>query len=273
MENLIHKLLSIPPNYIIIFMVASFYILEHLLNAPFKFNKRPFHLFHNVLFQIPSYVVGFFFAIFQVWCIQWISDHHIGLFNQIEIPFVAKLIIGVACFDFNNYWFHRLAHKLPVVWRIHRVHHSDTTMDSSTFFRFHPLEILFFGPAQILAAMVFGLDTLTLGFYFLVQTVFFILQHTNILFPSWTDSVFGKIFTTPNLHKVHHSQNQEYTDSNFADIFILWDKFFGTYKYLPVKKIEYGLQEFNEEKKQTFWYLIISPFLKIKRITNTISKR
>ena len=80
--------------------------------------------------------------------------------------------------------------------------------------------------------------------------------------------MFGKIFTTPNLHKVHHSQNQEYTDSNFADIFILWDKFFGTYKYLPVKKIEYGLQEFNEEKKQTFWYLIISPFLKIKRIAN-----
>src|SRR5690349_4030158 len=123
MENLINKLLSIPPNYITIFMVSLFYTLEHLPNTPFKFNKRPLHLFHNVLFQLPSYVVSFFFAIFQVWCIQWISDHHIGLFNQIEIPFVAKLIIGVACFDFTTYWFHRLAHKLSWVWRIHRVHH------------------------------------------------------------------------------------------------------------------------------------------------------
>ncbi len=257
MENLIQKLLSIPPNYIIIAMVALFYILEQMLNTPFKFKRRSLHLFHNVLFQILASVVSIFFAIFQVWCIQWISDHQIGLLNQVEIPFVAKLIIGVACFDFVTYWFHRLAHKLPLVWRIHRVHHSDATMDSSTFFRIHPLEILFFGPAQILAAVIFGLDTITLGMYFF-----------------GTDSFFGKIFTTPNLHKVHHSQNQEYTDSNFSDIFILWDKFFGTYKYLPVKKIEYGLQEFDEEKKQTFWYLIRSPFLKIKRITNsTINER
>src|SRR3954470_1323879 len=123
MENFISWLLDIPPNYIIIFLIALFYTLEHLLNTPFKFKKRPLHLFHNVLFLILASVVSFFFAIFQVWCIQWISDHQLGIFNQIEIPFMAKLIIGVACFDFTTYWFHRLAHKLPIVWRIHRVHH------------------------------------------------------------------------------------------------------------------------------------------------------
>ncbi len=268
MENLINKLLSIPLNCIIISMIAVFYTLEQLLNTPFKFKKRPHHLFHNVLFQIVVYGVSFLFAIFQVWCIQWISDHKIGLFNQVDISFVAKIIIGVMCFDFTTYWFHRTAHKLSLLWRLHRVHHSDTTMDSSTSFRIHPLEIFVFGPAQILAAAIFGLDLLILGMYFFILTLFNILQHTNILFPPWTDSFFGKIFATPNFHKVHHSQHREYTDSNFSDIFILWDKFFGTYRYLPVKKIEYGLQEFNEEKTQTFWYLIKSPFLKIKRITN-----
>ncbi len=273
MENLIHKLLSIPINYIIVLMVALFYTLEQLLNTPFKFKRRSVHLFHNILIQILTSVVTFFFAYFQVWCIQWISDHQIGLFNLIEISFVAKTVIGVACIDFTTYWFHRLAHKVPLVWRIHRVHHSDTTMDSSTFFRIHPLEILFFFPAQVLAAAVFGLDTITLGMYFFVQILFNILQHANILFPVWTDSFFGKVFATPNLHKIHHSNQQEFTDSNFSDIFILWDKLFGTYKYLPVKKIEYGLHEFNEAKKQTFWYLIKSPFIKIKRITNnTLNK-
>lgn len=268
MENVIHKLLSIPPNYIIISMVALFYILEQLLNTPFKFKNRPVHLFHNILFQIVAYVVSFFFAMFQVLCIQWLSDHEFGIFNQIEIPFVARAFIGVACFDFTTYWFHRLAHMFPLLWRIHRVHHSDTTMDSSTFFRFHPLEIIFFGLGQILAASIFGLDTLILGLYFFIIIIFNVLQHSNILFASWTDSLFGKLFAAPNLHKVHHSQHQEYTDSNFSDIFILWDRFFGTYRYQPVKKIEYGLQEFNEEKKQTFWYLLKSPFLKIKRIAN-----
>jgi sterol desaturase/sphingolipid hydroxylase (fatty acid hydroxylase superfamily) len=80
------------------------------------------------------------------------------------------------------------------------------------------------------------------------------------------DKTFGMIFTTPNLHKVHHHREQYYTDSNFADIFILWDKLFGTYKYVPVKDIRYGLDEFDEPKKQTFWYLLISPFINIKRV-------
>ncbi|MEO5997733.1 MAG: sterol desaturase family protein [Chitinophagaceae bacterium] len=249
-------------------MVALFYILEQLLNTPFKFKNRPIHFFNNILFQIVNYVVSFFFALFQVLFIQWLADHKIGILNQTEIPFVVKAFVGVACFDFTTYWFHRLAHKITFLWRMHRVHHSDITMDSSTFFRFHPLEIIFFGCGQILAATIFGLDTLILGLYFFIVIIFNVLQHANILFATWTDSLFGAIFATPNLHKVHHSQHQEYTDSNFSDIFILWDKFFGTYRYLPVKKIEYGLQEFNEGKKQTFWYLLKSPFLKIKRVTH-----
>jgi sterol desaturase/sphingolipid hydroxylase (fatty acid hydroxylase superfamily) len=67
---------------------------------------------------------------------------------------------------------------------------------------------------------------------------------------------------------VHHEQDQYYTDSNFADIFILWDRLFGTYKYKPVDQIKFGLKEFDEEKKQSFWYLIKSPFIKVKRITS-----
>ncbi len=273
MERLIQKLLDIPPNYIIISLVTLFYIFEQISNTPFRFTKRPQHLFHNLIIQILTSAVSFFFASFQVLCIQWIANNHIGLFNQIEIPFVAKAFIGVACFDFTTYWFHRIAHKLPLVWRIHRVHHSDTSMDSSTFFRFHPFEIFFFGLGQILASAIFGLDALILGLYFFIIIIFNILQHSNVLFPLWTDSLFGKIFVTPNLHKIHHSQQQQYTDSNFADIFILWDKLFGTYKYLPVKKIKYGLQEFTEEKRQTFWYLLKSPFLKIERLPDNLESK
>jgi sterol desaturase/sphingolipid hydroxylase (fatty acid hydroxylase superfamily) len=70
------------------------------------------------------------------------------------------------------------------------------------------------------------------------------------------------------MHKVHHEQDQQYTDSNFADIFIIWDRLFGTYKYLPVKKIKYGLKEFDDDKKQTFLYQMKSPFLKINRIAS-----
>ena len=124
-----------------------------------------------------------------------------------------------------------------------------------------------FGSSNILAAGIFGLNLLTLGLYFLVATPFFILEHTNLRFPAWLDKTLGLVITTPNLHKVHHEQGQFYTDSNFADVFILWDRLFGTYKYKPVELIKFGLKEFKENKKQTFWYLFISPFFKIKKVT------
>lgn len=84
----------------------------------------------------------------------------------------------------------------------------------------------------------------------------------------WVDKTFGLVFTTPNIHKVHHEKDQHYTDSNYADIFILWDRLFGTYKYKPAEQIQIGLEEFDDAKKQTFWYLFKSPFLNLKRVAS-----
>jgi sterol desaturase/sphingolipid hydroxylase (fatty acid hydroxylase superfamily) len=172
----------------------------------------------------------------------------------------------VAMIDMVTYWFHRMAHRLPLVWRFHRVHHSDTTMDSSTYFRAHPIELfLWFGTSNIVAAGIFGIDLLTLGAYYLVATPFFIIEHTNLRFPKWLDKTLGWVFTTPNLHKVHHEKDQYYTDSNYADIFILWDRIFGTYKYKPAEELQFGLAEFDDARKQSFLYLLKSPFINIEK--------
>ncbi len=261
-------LLDINGNYIIIGLLVVFYTMEQVLSTAFKFNKRPLHLFHNVLFLGVFIIASYFFAMFQVFSVKWFNDHHIGLLYLVQIPYWLKLLIGVALFDMTSYWFHRMSHKTPFLWRLHRVHHSDTTMDSTTFFRGHPLEILIFGNANIVGAAIFGLDLMTMGLYSLIFIPLVFAEHTNLLFPRWVDSTLGWIFVTPNLHKVHHEQDQHYTDSNFADIFIFWDRLFGTYKYREVKEIKYGLKEFEEGKKQTFLYLMKSPFIKIKRIAS-----
>ena len=268
MEKL-NALLSIDLNYILIGLMAIFYSLEQILNTQFKFNKRPQHLLHNILFQIVFYLGNILWATVTVLSIEWLNKHQVGLFYLVEIPLWLKLILSVAMFDFINYWFHRTAHVIPLIWRFHRVHHSDTSMDASTNFRAHPIElILWFGTSNIVAAAIFGLDLLSLGLFFLVATPFFFLEHANFRFPKWLDKTFGLVFTTPNIHKVHHEQDRHFTDSNFSDIFILWDRIFGTYKYKPVEQIKFGLKEFEEDKKQTFWYLFKSPFLKVKRISS-----
>jgi len=265
--ELINSLLAVNANYILIGLMVLFYSLEQLLTTQFNFTKRPQHLFQNSLFYVAFFLGNLLWSSVTVFSIEWLNNQQVGLFYLVHLPLWLKLLLGVAMFDLVSYWFHRLAHVVPLLWRFHRVHHSDTTMDASTNFRAHPLEIIFwFGSSSILAAAIFGLNLLTLGLYFFIATFFFFLEHANLRFPKWIDKSFGLVFTTPNLHKVHHEQDQHYTDSNFSDIFILWDRLFGTFKSKPVEQIKFGLKEFDEEKKQSFWYLMKSPFLEIKRV-------
>ena len=250
MENLIKSINLINGNYLIIFLIALFYSLERLLGPPFKFDRRLNHFLNNFILMIAFYLANLAFAVLQVSIITWSSANQMGLFYWIEIPLWIKVILGVMCLDLSSYWFHRLAHTSPLLWRLHRVHHSDTTMNTSTFFRGHPLEVLVFGTSSIVACIILGLDLQILGVYLIVQLPFLVAQHANIKLPDWTDKVFGTVFITPNFHKVHHDQNQYYTDSNFADIFVFWDKLFGTYKYSPVNSRRYGLKEFDNSKRQ-----------------------
>lgn len=262
----LESLLALDLNYLVAALIVIFFSLEQILNTQFSFPKRGKHFWNSFLFQILFILGNLFWAGVTVFCIEWLNQQEIGLFYLIEIPPLIKLILGLALLDMVTYWFHRISHKFPILWRFHRVHHSDTTMDSSTYFRAHPIETLFwFGTAPILAVSIFGLDLLTVGLYFFVVTIFQILEHTNLRFPAWLDRTVGLIITTPNMHKIHHDQDQAYTDSNFADIFILWDRIFGTFRYKPADQIKFGLEEFEEERKQTFWYLLKAPFLTIER--------
>ncbi len=265
METL-KMLFAINPNYYIVGFIFVFYTMEQLLVTPFKFDNRPKHLLNNVLFQIVYLFINFFYASLLVFCINWLNDNQIGLFYLVKMPYWLKLMIGVALFDFTTYWFHRMGHVVPLFWRLHRVHHSDTTMDSSSYFRSHPIEpFVNFGIGNMVASAIFGLDLTTFGLYSFIVLPFLIVQHINLKTPDWVDTTLGKVFMTPNLHKIHHEQDQFHTDSNFADIFVLWDRLFGTYTYKPLKEIKLGLKKFNTDEKQSFWYLMKSPFISIKR--------
>ena len=263
--EILNYILSIDPNYIIIGLLAFFYTLEQLFDNPFPFKQRGLHLFQNILFQIVFFALNLFFFSILVNSIEWLSARKIGLLYIIELPFWIKLILCVMLFDFATYWLHRASHNIPLLWRLHRVHHSDTKMDSSTTFRFHPIELaIVYQAGNIIAAGIFGLDVTSLALYYFIVYIFFFLEHSNLNYPNWLNRTFGLLFVMPDHHRVHHHQEQIYTDSNFADIFIIWDRLFGTFKLIPVNQIKYGLVEFEGEKKQSFLYLLKSPFVNMK---------
>lgn len=272
--DFLNTLLGIDPNYIVIGLIALFFSLEQIIKSPFDYKNRINHLFQNILFQILLVILNVFFVTFQVFSIEWLNSNHIGLLYLIELPFWATLIISVALYDVTAYWIHRATHVVPLLWRFHRVHHSDTTMDSSTVFRFHPLElILVFGIGNIVTAAIFGTDVFSMALYYFFLYLFFFFEHSNLNYPSWLNSTLGLVFVMPDHHRVHHQQDQFYTDSNYADILIIWDRIFGTFKMMPVKEMKYGLEEFDEDKKQTFLYLIKSPFISIQRITSETKRK
>lgn len=265
--DLLNKLLEINPNYIVIVLIAFFFSLEQIMKSPFNFKKRISHLFQNILFQIVLVIFNIFFVTFQVFSIEWLNGNDIGLLYLVELPIWVKLCVSVALYDVTAYWIHRATHKIPLLWRFHRVHHSDTIMDSSTVFRFHPIElILVFGIGNIVTAALFGTDVFSMTLYYFILYVFFFFEHANLKYPKWLNYTLGLVFVMPDHHRVHHQQDQFYTDSNYADIFIVWDRLFGTFKMMPIEKMKYGLIEFDTEEKQTFLYLIKSPFINIERV-------
>lgn len=263
--EILDKILSLNSNYLIIGLLAVFFTLEQVSGTSFSLRNRGKHLFHNILFQITLTILNLFFVTLQVYCIEWLNSQKIGLLYFIGLPFWVKLFLSVMLYDFTTYWIHRLSHKVPLLWRLHRVHHSDTKMDSTTTFRFHPLElILVYQTGNILTAGIFGTDVTSMALYYILIYIFFFLEHSDLRYPKWLNKTLGLIFVMPDHHRVHHHQDPFYTDSNFADILIIWDRLFGTFKLIPSEKIKYGLKEFEPEERQSFWFLMKSPFIHIK---------
>jgi len=244
MNNIIESLTSIDTDKMFVFLLAIFFTIEQLLENGAAMKKNSIHLFNNFILQAGYIILNILIGSIFVIIFDGVAKNKIGLLNHLELPYILKILVGIIVIDFISYWTHRLYHKWHLLWRLHRVHHSDTKMDSSTAFRAHPFDVFLDNGSVIIAGIAFGLDI-------------------NIIVLRWI--IFGKVFVTPNFHKVHHHQDQIYTDSNYGNVFIFWDKLFGTFKELPVDNIKYGLIEFEGTNKQSFWYSLISPFINIKR--------
>ncbi|MBU2527420.1 MAG: sterol desaturase family protein [Bacteroidetes bacterium] len=268
METL-NTLISINFDLLTVVLLVIFFTAENVLNTQFKFDKMGKHLLENIGFLILITLLNLFWAGIIVAGVDWLNSNQIGLFHYLNMPIWLFLLLSLMLFDMANYWFHRIAHNVSFLWSFHRVHHSDSRMDASSNIRVHPIELVFyFGSSSFLMAAIFGLDTTGLGLYVLVIIPYVFIEHCNLKYPTWIDKTFGLVFTTPNFHRVHHDQDEFYTNSNYADIFILWDRIFGTFKYKHPEEVKLGLKEFDDQK-QSFWYLMKTPFINIPRHSDT----
>ena len=178
--------------------------------------------------------------------------------NRVGLPAWVEVLTGIAALDLFAYVAHVLLHRMPLAWRFHRVHHSDPAVDVTTAFRQHPGETVWRVLWQLPAIVILGLPLWIVVLYLMVSAANAQLEHANIRVPEKLDRWLRILFVTPNMHKVHHSRLQPETDSNYANIFSVWDRLFGTYtRRVDFAALRYGLDDADDA---TFVGLLRMPF-------------
>jgi sterol desaturase/sphingolipid hydroxylase (fatty acid hydroxylase superfamily) len=261
MDKLIKILNEIPP-YIIIIYIAVFLTLEHFWPHSNNRKNRIKHLLNNSGLLLIATAINFLLSFIVVSWIEYVDKSKMGAMNLLHFSPTLKAFSGLVIIDLSSYLVHRLLHKFAFLWRFHRLHHSEIDMDCSTAFKFHPIESILTFPALLILVVIIGIGLPSLILYNAIELPVLFLQHSNIQYPEWVEKILGPVFSTPNFHHVHHSDEQKYTDSNYGDIFSLWDRLFRTFQKVDSQNIHYGLKEYSDKKTQSFWYMITTPFRK-----------
>lgn len=189
------------------------------------------------------------------------ADLERGLVADLNLPLGVEIVAVFLLLDFWRYWEHRLLHEVPLLWRLHLVHHSDTEMDVTTGQRHHPLESAFTTIVMLILLFSMGLSPLALGIYILWGTMSALYTHTKLTIPEGVDRYLRYWLVTPSVHVIHHSEHQLQTDSNYGSIFSVWDRLFGTYTDPALARVErVGLEQFREPADTTLAAALLQPF-------------
>ncbi len=190
-----------------------------------------------------------------------VARRHFGLFSGLHEHDGILLVLGVAGLDCFAYLAHLLLHKIPWGWRFHRVHHSEMEVDVTTAFRQHPGETIWRVLWQGLGIALLGLPFWVVPIYVTISGINALAEHSNVRMSHRWDAALRVLFVTPNMHKIHHSCRPAETDSNYSNVFSLWDRLCGTHtRSTDYAGLRYGLDGFEDCRKQALRGLLVEPF-------------
>lgn len=224
--------------------------------------QRGRHLARNlVLGAVNSVLVAVVFAGLWVSASEWAASNGWGLLRLGALPGWLHIVLAVLLLDAWTYAWHRMNHRIPLLWRFHRVHHSDAQMDVTTASRFHTGEIVLSSLLRIPLIIALGVTAWELVLYETMMFAVVQVHHANVAFPPRVEAVLNKLVVTPAMHKVHHSRWQPETDSNYSAFLSVWDRLFGSLRMRErLDEIELGLVEFDDEAHQSVAGMLKTPF-------------
>ena len=191
------------------------------------------------------------------------AAHGWGLLHLLALPGWAAIPVGVVALDLVIYTQHVVFHHVPVLWRLHRMHHTDLDLDVTTGVRFHPLEILLSLAIKMAAVLTLGVPALAVLIFEVLLNATSMFNHSNVVLPPRLESIARWIVVTPQMHQVHHSIERAETDSNFGFNLPWWDRLFGTYRAKPAageERMTIGLPIFRNVAESAIVRLLTQPF-------------
>ena len=223
-----------------------------------------------------SFLLRVLFPAAAVGVAAYAAEANWGLLNIYEIPFILAVVISVIAMDFIIYLQHVLVHAVPALWRLHRVHHADLDYDVTTGARFHPIEIILSMLIKFATIVVLGPPVVAVVIFEVVLNAMAMFNHSNVRLPLGLDKVVRLLLVTPDMHRVHHSIEDDEANSNFGFNLSIWDRFFGTYRDQPRgghEGMTIGINKYREVK-QVAWItgMLTLPF-KGKISTYAINRR
>ncbi|PWH10099.1 sterol desaturase [Bacteroidetes bacterium SCGC AAA795-G10] len=252
MQTIIEYFETIPSSHRTLLLISGlsfFWILENNVSLfRFKYNKWK-HAIPNLFFTLTTIIINFLLAFLLLNISDIVASNNFGLLNWLPIlPIWINVFLGILFLDLiGAYLPHWLEHKIKPLWMIHLVHHSDHHVDTTTANRHHPLESLIRFTFTLFGVLITGAN---IGIVMLYQSISLIstqFNHANIKLPKRVDLFLSYFFVSPDMHKIHHHYRLPFTDSNFGNIFSIWDRLFGTYKAFSREKLIYGVDVFFDE--------------------------
>tara|TARA_R110002111_G_scaffold42704_4_gene78644 strand:- start:35645 stop:36508 length:864 start_codon:yes stop_codon:yes gene_type:complete len=191
--------------------------------------------------------------------------NHWGLLNHFNLPFALSVLLSIIAMDLVIYLQHVMVHAVPTLWRLHRVHHADPDFDVTTGARFHPIEIILSMLIKFATIVVLGPPIVAVIIFEVVLNAMAMFNHANVKLPLALDRVLRWLIVTPDMHRVHHSVEDNEANSNFGFNLSIWDRFFGTYINQPRddhQNMTIGIHGFNDAKQvSSLWGMLSLPFI------------
>jgi len=204
------------------------------------------------------------FPIAAVGAALWASDRGIGLLPWLHAPAIVAVPVAFVLLDLAIYLQHRVFHAVPLLWRLHRMHHTDVDLDVTSGARFHPLEILTSMVIKLGVVVAIGAPPETVVLFEVALNATAMFNHANLALPPRLDAALRWVVVTPDMHRVHHSVDVVETNSNYGFNLPWWDRLLGTYRAQPAAGhdgMTVGLDVFREARATRLDRLVVQPFV------------